>query len=129
MLKTFFKKAILLLIAMQILNLSVYGSAFQQIELTRTGKVEMKMNQIDSFTEFVAEIVLSHKDAFPEQGNNHTKNDSKIIKNIPFQLFYKSDQAKEVVEIPSSISHNSHFIDNYRFLFIKEFNPPPSIIS
>lgn len=114
----------MLILALQILNLSVYGSQFEQFINGTHGKKVMELNQIDSFMEYVVEIVLKHDNAFPEQKGNHTKNDSKTLK-APFQLFHIQEQEVATMPAPKALEHHSYFKINYNYLFYKEINPPP----
>ncbi len=114
----------MLILALQILNLSVYGSQFEQFINGNHGKKVMELNQIDSFMEYVVEIVLKHDNAFPEQSGNHTKNNSKTLKT-PFQLFHFQEQEVVIIPVQPILEHHSYFRINYTYLFYKEINPPP----
>lgn len=114
----------MLILALQILNLSVYGSAFEQLITEKNGKKQLELNQIDSFAEYLVEIVLKHNNAFPEQKGNHTKNNSKSLK-APFQLFHLKEQVVSSMPILVTLEHHSYFNITYDYLFYKEINPPP----
>jgi len=117
---TYFQRFTLLLVAVQILNLSVYGKSFRENDITGG------TNQIDSMVEFVTEIVLDHKNAFPENGphNNHQSHTNHQLKYQGFNLinFRKSSEIKRycviiTIPVPSK--------EDYKYLFAREINPPP----
>lgn len=122
---TYAKKFVLLIIAMQILNLSVYGGDFGA-GLSPTAKNSIgEFNQIDCLIEYIAEIMLDHKNAFPENGSHNTNGKSShqikhtSIKMIEFgknteQPFYCTGNT--LAEI---------FDEDYKKLILREINPPP----
>lgn len=108
---------------MQILNLSVYGrDCTEDVAANKIGE----SNQIDSLTEYIAEIVLEHKDAFPENGthNRHSNSLPHFMKHInlkiisfrknPVSPYYSSSQP---IAIPSK--------EEYKNMFSMEIIPPP----
>jgi hypothetical protein len=113
-------------LALQILNLSVYGNAFVQRTTLKNGKIVLEENQIDSALEYVVEIMMKRADAFPEQKGNHTKNEQKTLKNS-FQLFTccQQQEESETIEIPEEADKYAVYRNDYRYLYFKEINPPP----
>lgn len=117
-------KTIVIIWALQVLNLSVYGSAYMESYKDTSGKVHTELNQIDSLAEYITETVLEYHNAFPENGQ-HTKNTAKTLKGS-FQLFHLEQKIKPVI-ITIPYNRNKHIIpqESYNFLFCKEINPPP----
>ena len=124
-LRTYTKKFVLLIIAIQILNLSVYGADFD-CGLSSQHEIKIgEFNQIDSLVEYVAEIVLDHKNAFPENGshNPNSKSSHQIkhssIKMIDFRKHTEQPFYYTVVTLPEI------FNEDYHKLILQEINPPP----
>ncbi len=110
---------------MQIINLSVYGADFeggmpmqQQLQI---GEV----NQIDSLVEFVTEIILNHKNAFPENGShNPNSKSSHQLKHSSIKMIAISRHTEQPVYY-TSIKLPNLFKEDYNKLILKEINPPP----
>lgn len=120
--RTYILRFVLLIVAVQILNLSVYG---RDIVETAPSNSIGELNQIDSMIEYVAEIILDHKNAFPENGtHNHQSHTSHQMKHASFSMisFRKNTEIKRFcktvnIHIPSK--------EDYKYLFAREINPPP----
>ena len=125
-LRTYYPKFIILIVALQILNLSIYGGEYQEAMVLKNGTTSVMTNQIDCFAEYVTEILLKHTNAFPEHKGDHTKNEQKTIK-MPVQLFthYEPQEEKSEIEIPAEANKYGHYRNNYDYLYFKEINPPP----
>jgi len=67
-LKKYTIRAITLLLALQLLNLSIYAQDFTPI-FNEPGSDEMNINE--TIVEYVVEVVLGHKNAIPEQSPEH----------------------------------------------------------
>ena len=113
---------VLLVVAVQILNLSVYG---QDVIKPAQSNTLGELNQIDSMIEYVAEIILDYKNAFPENGtHNHQSHTSHQLKHGSFNMisFRKGSDVKRFcrtsnIHIPSK--------EEYKNLFTREIIPPP----
>jgi hypothetical protein len=112
----------LLIVALQILNLSVYGRDCQQ-DLKKNTIGEL--NEIDSLAEYVAEIILDHKNAFPENGpNSHQSHTTHLMKHPGFNIitFRKNTEIKRYCVIsPITIPTK----EEYKYLFARKIIPPP----
>ena len=110
--------------ALQILNQSIDTIEFHPIYVANS---IADFNDINSATEYISEIVLGNKDAFPEyqtESSNHNKS-AQSFKYVNIKLF----QPQTICYIPN------HFIEivtfaypldeRYSFLFSKEITPPP----
>jgi len=120
--RTYLLRFVLLVVAVQILNLSVFGrDTVERAQNNTIGEV----NQIDSMIEYVAEIILDYKNAFPENGaHNHQSHTSHQMKHGSFNMisFRKNTEIKRFcntisIPIPSK--------EDYKYLFAREINPPP----
>lgn len=127
--RTYGIRFILFVLALQILNLSVYGSEYTQQFVDASGHSATAQNQIDCLAEYVAEVVLDHRNAMPEHKGNHTKNNQKIIKT-QIQLFAQNNFEAPACKIfyPVVVKY-SHYNNQYNYLFCKEINPPPPKIA
>ncbi|HVX52830.1 MAG TPA: hypothetical protein VHB48_21905 [Chitinophagaceae bacterium] len=123
-LRTLTLKVVLLVLAVQILNLSVYNLDGATRESRNTLG---EPNQIDSMVEYVTEIVLDHHNAFPENGthNNrqsHTQHQQLKHESIHMISFRKAEEILRYCSI-SSIPITSK--QDYKYLFAREITPPP----
>ena len=118
--KTAFAKFITLVVALQILNISIYA---QDVDALCQKNVLMYDNDINTVAEYIGEVLLKHTNAFPEYPNDGHK-DLQFSKHIDINLFSfqhfksKSSSTRKVEYLfPNKI--------DYDFLFFKEINPPP----
>lgn len=110
------------LIAIQIINLSIDAVDFQPIAST---VVIEDFNYFNSITEFVAEVMLGNKDAFPEFQKETTASKSQIIKHLSLKIFGNSlDETNANITICKA-----PFIvllkEKYEYAYLNEINPPP----
>jgi len=124
-LRTYILKFVLLVIAVQILNLSVYGGDYDpNTSVAHQNKIG-EFNQIDSLVEYVAEIVLDHKDAFPEDGNHNPHSRSShqfkhtVIKMVDFSRKAEMPFYCTMANIPEASTND------YKKIILREINPPP----
>ena len=115
-----FAKCITLIVALQILNISIYAQDIDVLQQAHTISYE---NEINSVAEYVGEIILKHTNAFPEFPNDGHKQ-MQCSKHIDLNDF--SFQPFNIGATPPVYSAYlyPHKID-YNFLFFKEINPPP----
>ena len=123
-LKNISLKFILLLLAFQILNQSFDAIDFQPIY---TANAIEDFNDINSATEYISEIILGNKDAFPEfeTTNNSQNKAAQSLKHVNLKLF----QPQTISFIPNTfvtvVSFAYPLDETYTFLFSKDINPPP----
>jgi hypothetical protein len=118
--KIAFAKFITLVVALQVLNISIYA---QDVDAFSQRNVLMYANEINTIAEYIGEVILKHNNAFPEYPDDGHK-DLQFSRHIDINLFsfpqFKS-QASPVYQaeylFPNKI--------DYDFLFFKEINPPP----
>ena len=111
---------ITLLVALQLLNLSIYAQDFKPI-YDEAGSEET--NITETITEYVVEVLLGHKNAVPEQSQHH--------KDLHFHkhTFFKAISVFTDYRLPDLQQHSSisaiPLQESYRYLYLQEINPPP----
>ena len=111
---------ITLLVAIQLLNLSVYAQDFMPVN-GETGSVET--NITETLAEYVVEVVLGHKNAIPEQSRHH--------KDLHFHkhIFFKAISISSAYSLSEPLQHNLvttvTLQESYNYLYLQEINPPP----
>lgn len=118
--KIAFAKFITLIVALQILNVSIYA---QDISWLQQKHSFAYSNEINSVAEYIGEVILKHSNEFPEYPNDGHKT-MQYSKHVDLSNF--SFQPFNIPVSPSTFSAYiyPHKID-YNFLFFKEINPPP----
>ena len=125
-LKNLLTKALIAIIALQIINLAIDTAEFQPLEYAfAIGE----FNYFNSITEFVAEAILGNKDAFPEFQKERTASKSQMAKHLSLKIFGNSTD-----EINANFTAcKSPFIvllkEKYAYIFFNEINPPPPKIA
>ncbi len=114
-------KCCLLLIALQILNLGINSIDFQPFNTTAIGD----FNYMNSMSEYVSEIIMGHKDAFPEYQKHPSSSKSQFAKHFSNKLFELGGFKIAITTSPYNRtfvqSLNEYFTSN----FFYEINPPP----
>jgi len=115
-------KIFIALMALQIINLSIDAVEFQPLEAAITIG---DFNYLNSMTEYVSEVIMGMKDAFPEFQKESASSKSQIVKHIAIKLFENNSTAAEPV---FSIRNNTFIVplkESYKYLYFREINPPP----
>jgi hypothetical protein len=111
---------ITLVVAMQLLNLSIYAQDFKPI-FNEAGSDET--NITETFVEYIVENVLGHKNAIPEQSQHHK--DLHFHKHISF----KAISTFSSMGLPDRQKNNAvaavRLQQSYDYLYLQEINPPP----
>ena len=107
------------LVAIQILNMSIDAPGAQMPPNTDSSEI----NYIDTFVEYVAEVVLNYDNAIPESKDRqqkelqqHKQFEVVFQKILPLTISVIEDNSRKYFADPS---------DKYAYQFIKEINPPP----
>ncbi|MFT4155894.1 hypothetical protein [Parafilimonas sp.] len=115
-----FAKCIALVVALQILNISIYAQDMSWMQQKHT---IFYYNEINCVAEYIGEIILKHHNQFPEYPNDGHK-DFPFSKHIDLNNFsFQPFKAKATSPVNKEYLF-PHKID-YDFLFFKEINPPP----
>jgi hypothetical protein len=107
-------------VAIQILNVSVYPVICQS---SLEEHPMIPLNEMDSIVEYVSEIVLGHKDTFPEYSHKHHK-DLQVHKHGSISL-YSEEFCNYIPAIFKPNSQECLSPDKYSYQYYKEINPPP----
>src|SRR4026207_1039146 len=121
--KSIIARLLLFIIAFQVLNLSIDAPGAQMASFT-TG--HDKFNYIDSYIEFVAEIILKYDNIIPESKHRQQK---EIQQHKQFQVICVIAQPltiKTFTEVPAVFY--IAYTDKYFYQFFKEIKPPPKLI-
>jgi hypothetical protein len=113
-------RVITLIVAMQLLNLSIYAQDFTPI-YNNQGNTETNISE--TLVEFVIEVVLGHTGAIPEQSQHHK--DLHFHKHVSYKAvsFEKSvllsDSQINIAKLPI------HLQESFEDLYQQEINPQP----
>ena len=110
-----------LIIAFQVLNMSIDSPTASQDNYYKTPD---NFNYIDTYVEYISEVICKHENAIPEPGKRHQKRWQQhklqyvICDNI-------SSTNKDIITylVMQYIFLNHH--DKYAYQFSKEITPPP----
>lgn len=113
-------RAILLFLAIQIINLSINSIDFKPFETNNL----TEFNDINTIAEYVSEIVLGHINSFPEFSTKPQKH-SQLQKH--FNLKIINDQNHIAIVLPSFIKKDfgTSLKEKYLYEYFQEINPPP----
>lgn len=118
--KKYITRFITLVVALQLLNLSIYAQDFKPI-CTETGLSET--NITETIVEYVAENLLGHTNAIPEQSQHHK--DLHFHKHISFKaISFPNTFGMPEIEYPFSDIAIS-LKESYSYLYKQEITPPP----
>jgi|GEM_PF-1043615 len=127
------KKISIIILALQILNLSIYNTEFYSFyseNQPRSQKELEEMNPVDCLSELVVEDMIGYENAFPETNHKSTKQRGELKRSNSIELFREDRFAK--IEQAPLVHHSEYkkdfplFRNNYSFLYYKEINHPPA---
>lgn len=107
---------ITLVVALQLLNLSIYAQDFRPLNTSSTSET----NITETIVEYVVEVILGHKNAIPEQSQHHLFHKKIAFKAIDFFMKYQIAPPTE-----NHLVTNTPLLNNYDYLYFQEINPPP----
>ncbi len=108
------------LIAVQILNMSIDAPSAQM--QTDKGKPD-NFNYIDSYVEYIAEVILKYENAIPESKDRQQK---ELQQHKQFEVVYQKISPITISFFEVTTKETFlNFSDKYAYQFIKEINPPP----
>ena len=108
------------IIALQILNMSIDAPAAQM--QVNKGSVD-NFNYIDTYVEYIAEVILKFDNAIPESKDRQQK---ELQQHKQFEVsFQKITQVAITFFEATAKKTFSNYYDKYAYQFIKEINPPP----
>lgn len=109
-------RLITLVVALQLLNLSIYAQDFRPLPTSTVSET----NITETIVEYVVEVVLGHKNAIPEQSQRRTFHKKVAFKAI--SLFNRIGVPDLTIKYRI---RNTPLLNNYDFLYLQEINPPP----
>jgi len=114
-------RIITLIVALQIINFGLFAQDFQSLA---DSSISPELNIINSVDEYVAEVVLHHKDAVPEN-NKHPQKDLQVHKHIQYKLI--TIAKPQTLSATQLVFHNkpTSLVEGYKYLFCKDIYPPP----
>lgn len=114
---------ILTIVALQILNMSVYANDVSPYYFKVNNNISAN-NEVDCFAEYVGEIMLGYTNSFPEHKNHNTK-DAMFMKHISFKLIQHNFSLPVLLNAETVSEKKTDYIQTYQYLFYQEINPPP----
>jgi len=102
----------------------VYSGDIDVLAASNNQKIIGEYNQIDFLIEYVAEIMLDHKDAFPENGVHNHNNFSHQMKHICIKII-NFGRICDAPSYCSSSSTQTPLKEEYKYLFSSKIIPPP----
>jgi hypothetical protein len=107
-------------IALQILNMSIDAPSAQ---ITVNAGAQDNFNYIDTYVEYIAEVVLKYTNAIPESKDRQQK---ELQLHKQFQIVFQNIVP---LTIQFTAQQNQKYFfssaDKYAYQFVKEINPPP----
>ena len=118
--KKYIINIITLIVALQLLNLSIYAQDFKPLLINQE---TTETNISETITEFISEVILGYTNSFPEQSQHHK--DLHFHKHISFKAI--APLAPSVIfEITYPVSNRRTSLqEHFSSLFNQEINPPP----
>lgn len=84
---------------------------------------DKNFNYIDTFVEYIAEVVLKYDNAIPESKDRQQK---ELQLHKQFQIVIQNVYTPTVIMWTEITSHSrKNFLDQYAYQYIQEINPPP----
>lgn len=107
------------IVAIQILNMSIDTPSAQ----VQSGKGSDNFNYIDSYVEYITEVILKFENAIPESKNRQQK---ELQQHKQFEVAFQKITPLIITFFETKPEKKfSNYSDKYAFQFIKEINPPP----
>lgn len=121
--RSYITRFLILLLALQVLNLSVYGR--DCVDISNANTIG-EYNQMDSMAEYITEILLDYKNAFPENGG-HSRRSSlpHQLKHITIKMVSIKKRTFEQTCLIATAAATTTVTNNYKYLFSREITPPP----
>jgi hypothetical protein len=118
--KKYIVRFITLVVAIQLLNLSIYAQDFKPIY---TAVNSTETNITETIFEYIFEVVFDQKNAIPEQSQHHK--DLHFHKHISF----KAIGISKLFPLPALVNTKSAVLiplsESFAYMYKQEINPPP----
>lgn len=118
---------IVLLLALQILNLSVQSRPTSDTNDSFMLGHSQLVNPIDHALEYIVERIMNKKNAFPEDGKSNSQDPIHVEKTTSFNLYFAYYDIQHIGATvrPIILTHRDAYAEGYHYLFASEINPPP----
>jgi hypothetical protein len=124
-LRKYLSSFIIAVVALQVLNLGLFAQDFETIP-TVNGK---QANIINSVTEYIAEVVMQKKNAFPEKKESSNQNNQSshelVFKFQPFKISFSDTQERQYIATQTAPNYNIFFLAPYTNCYKDIVSPPP----
>ena len=121
-LRKYISNFIIAVVALQVLNLGLYAQDFETTP-TENG---IQANIINSVTEYVAEVVMQKKNAFPEKKEASSPGGHEAVyKFQPFKILFSNVQEPQQIITSTVTSYNIFFLAPYTNCCTDIVSPPP----
>ncbi|MEP6616069.1 MAG: hypothetical protein ABJA57_05790 [Ginsengibacter sp.] len=122
--KNIINKLFLFVTALQVLNISIDAPGAQ---LSTQADHHEKFNYIDSYVEFVAEIVLKYENAIPE---SHNRQQKELQQHKQLQVICENAETQGSKTFsPPPCNFFIAYSNKYAYRFIKEIKSPPRLMT
>lgn len=113
-------RLIAFVIALQIFNMSIDSPSAQ---MPANAANADDFNYIDTYVEYIAEVILKYDNAIPESKDRQQK---ELQMQKQFELAFQKIEPITISFFEKIIKKRFiNFSDKYAYQFIKEINPPP----
>ena len=113
-------RLIAFVIALQIFNMSIDSPSAQ---MPANAANADDFNYIDTYVEYIAEVILKYDNAIPESKDRQQK---ELQMQKQFELVFQKIEPITISFFEKIIKKRFiNFSDKYAYQFIKEINPPP----
>jgi hypothetical protein len=113
----------MLLIALQVLNLSTDAINFQPMQTSNL----TEFNDLNTITEYVTEVVLGYKNFFPESASPDHQKQNQAQKHITIKLYNPSVHHIDPNPLDCFSAFQIPSNENATFRFSRDINPPPNL--
>ena len=121
-LRKYLSSFIIAVVALQVLNLGLYAQDFETIP-TFNGK---QTNIINSVTEYVAEVLMQKKNAFPEKKEASNQGGHEFVyKFQPFKILFSNSQEQQYIITSTATNYNIFSLVPYTDCYTDIVSPPP----
>ncbi len=119
-----FARFLFFIIALQVLNMSIDVPATQINNIASPGD----FNYVDSYVEFVAEVVMQIENAIPEQKHRQHK-ELQMHKQMQVICQQVGMPMQAVFQITRAAKGYPAYLNNYHYQLTRDISHPPSFFS
>jgi hypothetical protein len=112
------RKLIVFAVALQILNMSI------DIPTSPRDSSAKNYNFVDTYVEYIAEVMLKYENAIPETGHRQHK---QVQMHKHLQIICQPVKTVQQDAVPTALRTKIYgdYSNRFAYQFIKEINPPP----